>query len=184
MRAAEIVDHPHTTAHVVSVLAVAELTAGLREAAMPLAMAGRAIAQHHGFTYWSAWCGIILADLEPGRSTTRVLCALTRAIRDYEATSARQALPFSYMLLANRALDDGQDSAALDALDHGLQAADATGVACYTPELLRLYSICRYQLGFGDFRNHLRQARRKAAQGDAKLFEKRIASTMLEIPLR
>jgi|GEM_PF-4240425 len=181
LKMVERIDHPHTSAHVVSVLAAVELCVRAPDNAMLLAMAGRALAQRHGFPYWSAWCGLILSAVETGRSSATALSEITRAVRDYAATGASQALPFGYALLAERALHDGQFQTALGALNQGLQEAHKTGVAYYVPELLRLYGIARHGLGHSDYQTYLHQARRKAVQFGATFFEKNISATIIEL---
>jgi hypothetical protein len=138
LETAERHDHPHTQAHTVCVLALASLISGKPEKAMPLAMAGRAIAQRYGFNYWEAWSQLVLAATEPPFSRRRPAHEIAAAIADYRATRARQLLPYAYAMLAQAHFANGNQLAGELALQRGLGEAAETGIAVFSPTLDRL----------------------------------------------
>ena len=124
----------------ICVVAAAHLSNGDRDAAAPLALAARAIAQRHSFPYWLAWSAILLAAVDTELAPTAHVAALHDAITGYEAIGARQALPFAYGLLAERLQAYGRTDDARRALDIGLGHARSSGISVFTPRLLAQHS--------------------------------------------
>jgi tetratricopeptide (TPR) repeat protein len=134
-------EHPHTSAHVVSVLAARAQTLGQREVAAPLALAARTLGHAHGFTYWSAWAEIILGWHEGAHAPEQSIGRIERAIQDYRRTGAGQALPYALLLKAEVALGAGLSDLAARACAEGLQLARAGGINLYAGELLRVRAL-------------------------------------------
>lgn len=174
---AERLKHPHTTAHTVCVLAAAHMMAREYDAAMPLAMAGRAVAQKHAFPYWAAWSAIIMAGVEKIPGSSRRHSAIAEAIESYKAIGATQALPFAHALLGERLLDAGRPSDALAALDEGLQFSHTSGVAVFDPNLLHLYGRAAQQAGRADFDAYFDRAERRARRAGALLWVQQISAS-------
>jgi class 3 adenylate cyclase/tetratricopeptide (TPR) repeat protein len=135
---ADQLEHPHTSAHVVAVLAARAQTLQQREVAAPLALAARSLAQAHGFTYWSAWAEIILGWHEAGHSPENSILRIERAIQDYRRTGAGQALPYAMLLKAEIALEAGLSDLAIRTTTEGLKLARDGGIGLYIGELLRV----------------------------------------------
>jgi AAA ATPase domain len=138
---ADQLEHPHTSAHVVAVLAARAQTLGQREVAAPLALAARTLAQAHGFTYWSAWSEIILGWHEGATAPETSIARIERAIQDYRRTGAGQALPYAMLLKAEVALSAGLTDLAIRTTSEGLKLAEAGGVGLYRGELLRVQAL-------------------------------------------
>lgn len=147
------------------------------DAAMPLAMAGRAVAQKHTFPYWAAWSAIIMAGVEKMPVSRTQSSALTEAIESYKAIGATQALPFAYALLGERLLDAGQPGDALSALDEGLQFSHASGVVVFDPHLLHLYGRAAQQAGRADFDAFFDRAEKRARRAGAQLWRRQISAS-------
>lgn len=137
---AESLGHPHTMTHVVCVLAAMHLERAGAPTAAPFALAGRALAQKHGYPYWSAWSGIMIAATEAHEAPSASVARMEQAIATYAATGARQILPFAQALLAERHLAAGADAAAQAAASLGLQHAMASGITAFTRNLMNLHT--------------------------------------------
>lgn len=135
---ADQLEHPHTSAHVVSVLAARAQTLRQREVAAPLALTARTLSHAHGFTYWSAWSEIILGWHEGASDPETGISRIERAIQDYRRTGAGQALPYAMLLKAEVALSGGLTVLAARTADQGLILARAGGLYLYVGELLRV----------------------------------------------
>jgi hypothetical protein len=135
LEAAERWNHPHTQAHTVSVLAAAHLANRQPDKALPLALAGRAIARRHDFNYWGAWSQLVLVAAEGLLSAGASADELATAIDSYRATGARQLLPFAYAKLTEIHLAKCSRKAACLALRRGLGEAAETGIAVFSPIL-------------------------------------------------
>jgi class 3 adenylate cyclase/tetratricopeptide (TPR) repeat protein len=142
---ADQLEHPHTSAHVLAVLAARAQTLRQREVAALLAIAARTLAQAHGFTYWSAWAEIILGWHEAAHSPENSIERIERAIQDYRRTGAGQALPYAMLLKAEVALDAQLWDLAARASADGLKLARSGGLNLYTGELLRVRAISLMQ---------------------------------------
>jgi tetratricopeptide (TPR) repeat protein len=142
---ADDLQHPHSSAHVVAVLAARAQTLGQRVIAAPLALAARNLAQAHGFTYWSAWSEIILGWHEAALSPENSLIRIERAIQDYRRTGAGQALPYAMLLKAEVALDAGLWELAIHTTTNGLKLARDGRIGLYIGELLRVRALALVQ---------------------------------------
>jgi predicted ATPase/class 3 adenylate cyclase len=137
--------HPHTSAHVLSVLAARAQTLQQREIASTLAIAARTLANTHNFTYWSAWAEIILGWHEAAYSPENSIIRIERAIQDYRRTGAGQALPYALLLKAGVALDAGLYDLAERTTIEGLKLARVGGLGLYLSELLRVRALALMQ---------------------------------------
>ncbi len=133
---AEELQHPHTSAHVMCVLAARAQTIDDRMAAAPLANAGRTIARLHRFPYWEAWADLILGWHDATRDTHQAIARIDNAIEAYQRTGAGQALPYAHLLRASVAHAAGWANMAVASADAGLAHTDAYGVALFRAELL------------------------------------------------
>jgi hypothetical protein len=137
--------HPHTSAHVLAVLAARAQTLQQREIASTLAVAARSLANTHCFTYWSAWAEIILGWHEAAYSPENSIIRIERAIQDYRRTGAGQALPYALLLKAGVALDAGLWDLVDRTTAEGLKLARAGGLGLYISELLRVRALALTQ---------------------------------------
>jgi hypothetical protein len=144
--------HPHTSAHVVAVLAARAQTLRQRDVAAPLALAARTLGQTHGFTYWTAWAEIILGWHEGARSPELSIARIDRAIQDYRRTGAGQALPFALLLKAEIAVEAGMWEIAARTAAEGLLLARSAGLGLYMGELLRVRALALIQAAGHDVR--------------------------------
>jgi hypothetical protein len=142
---ADQLEHPHTSAHVLAVLAARAQTLRQREVAALLAVAARTLAHTHGFTYWSAWAEIILGWHEAAHCPENSIERIERAIQDYRRTGAGQALPYAMLLKAEVALDSGLWDLATRTATEGLKLARAGGLNLYVGELLRVRALALMQ---------------------------------------
>lgn len=177
MIAADRHAHPHTTAHVMGVLATAAQIRGDRGMAAAMAVAGQAVAVHNGFPYWVAWCDIILGWTNCRTTTELGLRSIQSAIASYRATGARQALPYALMLLADAELSRGEPRRALEAIAAAREAA-AAGISLWDSEIGRLEAMSLLRLGAD--RQHvdelLAQAEQTAMRQGANAFAMRITA--------
>ncbi|MGE8940456.1 ATP-binding protein [Leptospira interrogans] len=168
--------HPHTSAHVMCVLAARAQTLGDRQKASALAYAAKSLSERHEFPYWQAWANIILGWSTADR-TDGGLAEIDQAIKSYLKTGARQAAPYAMMLYGEAALALGLPKKALAALQDGWQLAERNGVFLYAPELLRLCAIAEWHLGRSS--QHvaaiLEKARTLAEGQGARLFYERVS---------
>ena len=135
---AQDLQHPHTSAHVMCVLAARAQTLDNRMAAAPLANAGRTIARLHRFPYWEAWAELILGWHDAAKDARQAIARIDGAIEAYQRTGAGQALPYAHLLRASVAHAAGWASMAIASADAGLAHSDAYGVALFKVELLLL----------------------------------------------
>ena len=133
---AEELRHPHTSAHVMCVLAARAQTLDDRTAAAPLANAGRTIARLHHFPYWEAWANLILGWHDAAKGTHQAIARIDNAIEAYQRTGAGQALPYAHLLRASVAHAAGWQDMAAASADVGLCHTNAYGVALFKVELL------------------------------------------------
>ena len=146
-RRAETLAHGHTSAHVLGVLAIAALQAGLDTEAALAAQEARAIAVEHDFPYWVAWADVILAAGQQGRQPSERMRALEAAISAYERQNARQLLPLAYGRLAQAALEGGLTEPARQAVTRGLAVAADGGTIIHRPQLRLIEARVRHALG-------------------------------------
>ncbi|MBU2532497.1 MAG: hypothetical protein KKB37_07130, partial [Alphaproteobacteria bacterium] len=141
-RAAEKLDHAHTTVHTISVLALAALTAGARKEAALAASHARAIAAEYDYPYWLAWAEVILAGVEAASQPRAGLERLQHAANAYRVTGARQLLPVAQYLMSDAALRSGRAESALCDCETGLAIAQHNGCILYLPSLLLQRAKC------------------------------------------
>jgi hypothetical protein len=140
LQRAEKLNHPHTTAHSVCVLAAMYVSRHEPAAAAPLAIAARALAQRHGFPYWNAWAAIMHAASESHRSSREAGNDLRAGIDAYTATGARQILPFAIAEMARHEYAFGDTTSAVASLAKGLSIATETGMIVFSSRLNDLRS--------------------------------------------
>ena len=90
--------HPHTSAHVMCVLAARAQTVGERHNASALAFAGKSLSQRYEFPYWLAWANIILGWAQVDRGGDG-LAKIDAAIKSYARTGAQQAVLMRYSFM-------------------------------------------------------------------------------------
>ncbi len=129
-------EHPHTSAHVMCVLAARAQMLGLRSTATPLANAARTIARQHRFAYWEAWAEIILGWHGGQRGDRTSGTRIDRAILAYRETGAGQALPYAHHLRASVAIAARDFPTALASANAGLAFSQAYGVLLFKAALL------------------------------------------------
>lgn len=170
--------HPHTSAHVLCVLAARAQTLGEQQSASILAFAGKTLGNWHEFPYWSAWADIILGWTQADRAG---LAPIEQAIRAYRRTGAVQALPYALLLLAQAALTCNRPRIAIRAASEGWDVAKRQGLMLYAAELLRIRALAEMQLGSETFHLHqlISQAKRIAALQGADTFFQRAAGFRL-----
>lgn len=134
-------DHAHTSAHVLCVLATAAQLLGDAGLASTLATAGSALANHHNFSYWSAWAGLVLGWSQARSRPESGARAITEAITAYRATGAEQALPYGFMLLGETLLAAGRRETAAEALERAWTLSAQHHINLYAAEILRLKAI-------------------------------------------
>ena len=172
--------HPHTSAHVVCVLAARAQTLGERHAASALAFAGKSLSERHGFSYWKAWADLIIGWAQSGPRQNGI-STIERAIKAYRRTGAAQAMPYAYLLLGEAALGSRAPRRALLAFDEGWSLANRQGLALYGSELLRMRAVAQQTLGNGpmEVAATVKQAYALAQHQGAATFGQR-ASKLLE----
>ena len=171
--------HPHTSAHVMCVLAARAQTLGDKKKASALAYAANALSERHEFPYWHAWANILLGWSAADRMDGG-LAEIDRAIKSYIRTGARQAVPYAMMLYGEAALGLGLPRRALAVLRDGWQLAKRNGLFLYAPELLRLCAVAERQLEGPSERvtGILEKARTLAVNQGARLFCERASATL------
>ncbi len=143
--------HPHTSAHVLCVLAARAQTMGELQAASALAFAGKTLGERHEFPYWSAWADIILGWARGDSMACGVgetgLDLIEAAIAAYRRTGAIQAVPYALLLVAEKALACERPQRAFEAAMQGWQIAQHQGLMLYASELLRVRAVAEMKLG-------------------------------------
>jgi hypothetical protein len=172
----ERLDHPHTTSHVLAVIAVAALSAGRYDDALATAQIGRAHAMEHDFAYWVAWSNVIIAAHAARVSPHAGIARLMTAMDDYKRTGAMQLCPMIYALISSAALNSGDNQAALRAADAGLALSAQNACSLYRPELLRARASALHGEGaLGNAAGALDSAFLEARKNGALLFAQRIS---------
>ena len=138
--------HPHTSAHVLCILATRAQTLGERQAASALAFAGKTLGERHEFPYWSAWADIVLGWTK-GNREEQGIALIESAIGAYRRTGASQALPYALLLLAESALACNQAGRALSASEEGWAIAEQNSLMLYASELMRVRALATLRLG-------------------------------------
>lgn len=101
LRCSTYLQHPHTSAHVMAVLALAAQIRGDAAVAISLATATAEYAAHHGFAYWHAWAEVVCSWHVSLTAPIAGAFGLRRAIDLYRATGAEQITPHALGLLAS-----------------------------------------------------------------------------------
>lgn len=174
--ACERFDHAHTTAHALSVAAIAALTAGAADEAAFAAREARAVAVEHRFAYWTAWNDIMLSAID-AQSLPRVAFGkLDEAHCSYRATGAAQLSPVVFALRSAAALNCRRPGEGLEQADAGLSITRPDGCSVYRPELLRHRALALFALGNrADADKALETAYCEAVRSGTKCFARRIA---------
>ena len=175
--------HPHTSAQVMCVLAARAQTLGNRHNASALAYAAKSLSDRQEFPYWRAWASMILAWAKADCGAAG-LAKIDRAIISYVRTGAHQMVPYAMLLYGEAALAQRSPKKALTALQAGWLAAEQNGLLLYAPELLRLQATAQMQLG-GSSQHTAAILKKACALADdqvARLFYAR-ASTALDTPI-
>ena len=174
---AQMLNHPHTSAHVTCILAARAQTLGRRYDAATLATGALALARHYRYPYWQAWAEIIIGWHEGGRDPVAGTTRIEGAIAAYQLTGAGQALAYAHLLRAGLLLDSGRLSQAIVAADQALACGAAHGVELFDADILRIKALA--QGGHTDERRQLLQeALGIARRQGCKLFETRISSAL------
>lgn len=140
------IGHPHSSAHALGVLATAAQIRGERGMAGAYAEAGRALAVHNDFSYWTAWCEIVRGWVSGGPAPEHGLRSISQAIDNYRATGAGQALPYAFMLMADALLRRDEPQRALEAIAQARATAHG-GISLWDSELYRLEALSQRRLG-------------------------------------
>lgn len=173
--------HPHTSAHVLCVLAARAQTLGELQDASALAFAGKTLGERHEFPYWSAWAEIVLGWTHGGQNAAAGneagIALIEKAIRAYRRTGATQALPYALLLVAETALACNRPRRALSAAAEGWRIAQQQGLMLYGSELLRVRAVAEMKLGSGvsRIRDLIDQALGLAVSQGADTFSSRAA---------
>ncbi len=109
---ARAVAHPHTSGHVLCVLATRAALIHDGDAAAHLANEAHDIARRHGLIYWRAWADVVLGWQLAKSSHEQGLARLVTGLHDYRATGAEQAIPFFLLLKAEVEMRAGASAAA------------------------------------------------------------------------
>lgn len=173
----QMLNHPHTSAHVICVLAARAQTLNLRRDAAVLATGGLALARHYHYPYWQAWAEIILGWHEGGRNPSAGAARIDGAIIAYQRTGAGQALPYAHLLRAALALGNGQRTMAIAAADQALASGAAHGVTMFDADILRIKALAQ-QCRDGERQQLLLKALWISRRQGAKLFETRLTSAL------
>lgn len=147
LAAAERLQHPHTSAHVMGVLALASLSSGDVERAALLAQQSRTIATENNFDYWIPWSDVILGAAEAKYSPLNGYQSLKSALSRYRATDAAQFCPFIYAVLAETAIEFKAFDRAVDDAEAGLSLTKLNGCILYRPVLQHQRARALFALG-------------------------------------
>lgn len=173
--ACERYHHAHTTAHALSVAAIAALTAGAADEAAFAAREARAVAVEHRFPYWAAWNDIMLAAIDAESFPRAAYRRLDDVHRGYRETGAAQLSPVVCALRSAAALRCRRPGEGLEQADVGLALARPDGCSVYRPELLRHRARALFALGHrADADYALETAYCEAVRSGTKCFARRI----------
>ncbi|MFT5507029.1 MAG: tetratricopeptide (TPR) repeat protein [Hyphomicrobiaceae bacterium] len=175
-RVCDRLNHPHTTAHAVSVVAITSLASGAYDEALFAAREARAIAVEFGFPYWVAWADVMLAAVDAQEKPRTAYAKLEEAMAAYRATGASQLCPFVHSSLSAAALGGGQVELALQQADAGLALISQNGCILHRPKLLRCRARALFELDRADEADATLQAGYDDAhKSGATLFKRSIA---------
>lgn len=132
------VGHAPTAVHVAGVDALRHLLCGRRAAAQARAAECQDLADRMQFPYWQAWARLVTAMARWPDSPRRGVEELRAGIVAYEATGARQLIPYALGHLAAALAATGAAEEAVHAFEGALDSASETGVRLYEPEIRAL----------------------------------------------
>lgn len=174
--ACERFNHAHTTAHTLSVAAIAAFTADAMDEAAFAAREARAVAVEHRFPYWTAWNDIMLSAIDAESLPRTAYRRLDQAHRGYRETGAAQLSPVVCALRSAAALNCRRPVDGLEQADAGLALTHPDGCSVYRPELLRHRARALFALGNrADADKTLETAYCEAVRSGTKCFARRIA---------
>lgn len=148
--AAEL-DHPHTSANTLGVLATAAKIRGDVGAAAALAHACLDVGQARHFEYWIARARIVLAWVEGKRDPARGLALSHAAADGYRRTGSDRAAAFAYCIEAELAVLAGKPADALMAVERAETMGSISPRFIYAAELLRLRATALFDLDPGQY---------------------------------
>jgi tetratricopeptide (TPR) repeat protein len=133
---AATVAHPHTSCHVLCVLATRAALLHDGDTAAHLAAEAHDIARRHGLIYWRAWADVVLGWHLATRSLERGLARLVTGLHDYKATGSEQAIPFFLLLKADVEMRAGATAAAGITIARAERGTRPGGVELYRAPIL------------------------------------------------
>ena len=173
--------HPHTSAHVLCVLATAAQIAGDQRAAAALANAARTMCLEHGFPFWLAWADFVLGWCRGLTAPRQGLEMLDKAIDRYCATGALHTVPYALTLKADIAVRAGLFQSAVADLDRAKAAGELREGRLYAAEVMRLDAKARLGSGAATRRwaaETLEAARDLAERQGAAVFAGRVIENL------
>lgn len=180
-------DHPHTSANALGVLATAAKIRGDAAAAAALAHACLEISRVRGFEYWIARARIVLAWIAARRDPAQGLAMSHAAADRYRKTGSERAAAFAYCIEAEIALLAGEPRRALQAVERAEHMGSISPRFIYASELLRLRAAALVAVDAGQRPAALATLARAQciaeAQG-ATAFARRVAETSTAIAAR
>jgi tetratricopeptide (TPR) repeat protein len=142
-----VVRHAHTTAHVTGVLSLAYDVMGRRREASLMELGTSTVARFHGLPYWTAWAGIMRATGQLHEDPARALRELRQATAQYEATGARQLVPFALAKTAEACLRLGLGRQAESEAAAALACLQRTGIRLFEPHVTVVYARSMHATG-------------------------------------
>jgi class 3 adenylate cyclase len=151
---------------------------GRPRSARELATFGGKIAQSHSNPYWTSLTDIVRgwSDVIEGTEAREGLERLNSGLQAYERTQSMILYPYALMLLAEAESALGASQAALNALQRGLQCAEAIGAEFYRPLLEAARGRILLNLDATAARDLFAKARAEAARQGANAHVRRIDS--------
>jgi tetratricopeptide (TPR) repeat protein len=129
--------HPHTIAHVASVLAARAQMVGQPDEAAAFAQLAHDVAEANGLAYWAAWSGVILGWFETQTRPAAGMARIEKCMADYLATGALQAMPFILLLKADAEIASGNLVRAAVTLARAERFTRPRAMAVWRSEVLR-----------------------------------------------
>lgn len=171
-------DHAHTTAHAMSVIAIAALMSDTIDEAFLAAHEARAVALENRFPYWTAWNDIMLAAIDAPASPRTAYAALEVAHARYRATGAAQLSPLVHVFLSDAAQRANHAEQGLAEADAGLALVARGGCVLYRPALLHQRARALIALDSkADAEDALVKGCRAARKSGANVFHAKIERT-------
>ena len=129
--------HPHTIAHVASVLAARAQMVGHPDEAAAFAQLSHDVAEAGGLAYWAAWSDVILGWFETRTRPASGVARIEKGMADYLATGALQAMPFILLLKADAEIAHCNLAKASVTLARAERYTRAGAMAVWRSEVLR-----------------------------------------------